>query len=186
MRFGLFRRCEVQAELGVLQQQLGSAFNSCGLISEIDQIAVRFDKFTRLLQCAMQTARAAQHGSNGFEHLVVLGGSFGGVFRFVEFVQPSGVGGEMILQGKTAAVFHAGLPNSIRLPPKQRRPPGDIMRAGHFVQDDQQVPDLEHGALGSWFAAHPIANGLGNGGPKIGDDLDVWFHGWDWVSIPPP
>ena len=54
------------------------------------------------------------------------------------------------------------------------------------MQDDQQVPILKHGTLRSGFTAHPIANGLRNGGPKIGDDLKVWFHDWEYISIPPP
>ena len=108
------------------------------------------------------------------------------MFRFVEFIQPRRIGRQMILQRKTTAVFHAGFPSPIRLPPKQRWPPGDIIRAGYFMQDDQQVTILEHGTLRSGFPPHPIANGLGKGGPKIGDDLKVWFHAWNCISIPPP
>ena len=100
----------------------------------------------------------------------------------VKFIQPRRVARQMVLQRETAAVFRGGFPSPIRLPPEQRWPPGDVMRAGHFMQDDQQVPILEHRSLRSGFAAHPITDGLRNGGPKIGNDLSVWFHDWGFFN----
>jgi hypothetical protein len=186
LRLGLFRHREVQAKLRVLQQQFGRAFHTRGLISQIDQIAVQFYKFTRLLQCAMQATRAAQHGSDGFERPVVLGCGLCGVLFLVEIIQPRHIGRQVVLQRKTSSIVRAGFPSTVWLPPKQRRPPGDIIGPGQLMKNDEQVLLLKDRTLRTCFPAHPVANGLRNGGPKFRNDLNVWFHDWDCISIPPP
>ena len=177
LRLGLLGHGEVQAELSILQQQLGIAFDAGGLVTQIDQIAICLHEFAGLLQCAMQSTRGTKHRRDGFEDLVILGRGLRDVLGLVELVETSGEGIQVILQRQRTASIRARFPCTVRLPPKEGWSAGGIIRSRDLVKDDKQVLLFQHGTLRAGLAAHPVADRLRDGGPELRDDLDLGFHG---------
>src|SRR6478736_2846848 len=162
LRFRFLRVHVVERIFGVARYELDRTLDVPGNVAKHDQITM-IDALPRLLQRAMLLTsgpRDRRREANDLEQLLRRGR---GVDQVIEFGNALAILLQQLFQRLQSVTFRArGAPLARGVAPKQARRALGLPRLRKAVQDQQQVPRVDHRSLTPGRSAEPLLEFLRN------------------------